>query len=675
MPENIKTKLATLRESLLRHERLYYVENNPEISDAEFDELMRALVDLEKKHPELVTPDSPSQRVGGAAVSSLKGVTHNPFAPMLSLDNTYSFKDLVEFDKRVCKHLGDEPFEYAVERKIDGLGVSLIYEGGVFIQGATRGDGIKGEDVTSNLKTIKSIPARVDAPRGMERFELRGEVYMSRESFEHVNAERELSGKPLYANPRNLAAGSLRQLDTKITASRNLGVFIYSLIVTDKDKRPVAIDMASSHHASMALLARMGFKSPNTKLAKDIDEVKKLIDQFEIERQSLDYDIDGAVIKVDSHRLQEELGATSKFPRWAIAYKYRAMQATTKIIDILAQVGRTGALTPVAILEPVTISGSTVSRATLHNEDEIKRKDIRIGDTAIIEKGGDVIPKVVKIIESKRNGKEKKFKMPNTCPSCGAPVSRPEGEVVVRCASSSCPAQLKEKLRHFTSRTAMDIDHVGPALIDQLLEKGLIKDAADLYYITKDDLLQLERMAEKSAENVIAAIEGSKRRPLGRLLFAIGIRFVGARGAAILARNFSDIDELMKVEKEKIEKIHEIGPRMADSLVRFFAQEPNVLLVEKLKKAGVNVAGEGAPSGLKLAGKQFTLTGTLETMTRFEAKEKIESQGGRVTSTVTKKTDYLVEGAEPGSKAKKARELKVAILDEKKFIEMMEGAR
>ncbi|VAX23943.1 DNA ligase (NAD(+)) [hydrothermal vent metagenome] len=672
MPENIKSKLNFLKAELLRHERLYYDEDNPEISDAEFDRLMRDLINLEKKYPELVTADSPTRRVGGAPVSSLKGVTHNPFAPMLSLDNTYSFDDLVEFDKRVRKRLGDEPFEYSVERKIDGLGVSLIYQEGVFIKGATRGDGVKGEDVTINLKTIKSIPLKVDAPRGMERFELRGEVYMSRDSFEQVNAERELAGEPLYANPRNLAAGSLRQLDAKITASRNLDIFIYTLIVTDKDKKPVAIEMARSHHASMNLLARMGFKSPDTKLAKNIDEVKKFIDQFERERESLNYDIDGVVIKVDSHRLQQELGATSKFPRWAIAYKYPAMQATTKIIDILAQVGRTGALTPVAILEPVTISGSTVSRATLHNEDEIKRKDVRIGDTALIEKGGDVIPKVVKIIENKRSGKEITFRMPDTCPSCGSPAIRPEGEAVARCASSSCPAQLKEKLRHFTSRTAMDIDHVGPALIDQALEKNLIKDAADLYYITRDNLLKLDRMAEKSAENVIAAIDASKQRPLGRLLFAIGIRFVGARGAAILAQNFSDIDELMKTDKEKLEQIHEIGPRMAESLVQFFQQESNIMLIEKLKKAGVNVQGEGGASGKrKLAGKKFALTGTLETMTRSEAKEKIESQGGRVTSTVTKKTDYLVEGADPGSKSDKARELKVAILDEKKFAEMM----
>lgn len=671
MADPLARKLDALRREIRRHERLYYVEDNPEISDAEFDALMRELVELESAHPELASPDSPSARVGGEPASELAPVRHNPNAPMLSLENAYSLEELEKFHERVVKNLGGEPFEYAIDEKIDGLGVSMVYEDGVLVNGATRGDGVTGEDVTANLKTIKSIPLRVDAPDGMERFEVRGEVYLPREAFERINARREEDGQPLFANPRNCAAGSLRLLDSRITASRPLDIFIYSLITTDSNGRPVDNPSARTHSEAIELLHKLGFKTPLGAVRKTIAEVERVIDDYGKKRDSLGFDIDGLVIKVNSYRQQAELGATSKFPRWAIAYKYPAQQATTVVRDIQPQVGRTGAVTPVAILDPVEVSGSTVSRATLHNEDEIRRKDIRIGDTVFIEKGGDVIPKVVKVVESKRSGGEKMYKTPDKCPACGAAVSRPEGEAVARCAGASCPAQLREKLLHFTSRGAMDIDNVGPAVIDQLMERGLVHDYADLYALTHEQVAGLDRMAEKSAANVINAIAASKDRPLDRLIFALGIRYVGARAAQVLAQGFGSLDGLAGAGEEELTAIHEIGPSVAGSVTLFFSQEKNRAVIEKLRAAGVNMASAQAPGGRRLSGKQFVLTGSLDSMTRAEAKEKIESQGGRVTSSVTKKTDYVIVGAEPGSKADKAKELKVATLDERAFIELL----
>ncbi|MGK7344771.1 MAG: NAD-dependent DNA ligase LigA [Candidatus Nitrospinota bacterium M3_3B_026] len=671
MAEDIKSRIEKLREEIRRHERLYYVENNPEISDAEFDQLMRELIGLEEKHPELVTPDSPSRRVGGEPASELSTVLHNPNVPMLSLDNAYSMEELSDFHGRVVKILGHDRFEYTAEPKVDGLGVSLVYENGVFVQGATRGDGIQGEDVTANLRTIRALPLKVEPPKGMERFEARGEVYMTREVFENINEEREREGQPLFANPRNCAAGSLRQLDPKITASRGLDMLIYTLIATGGGGRPVPVPKAGTHHKAMALLAELGFRVSDTRLLKSLDEVRGFIDEFEKKRDALPFDIDGVVVKVDSFRLREELGATTKFPRWAIAYKYPATQVTTKILDITAQVGRTGAVTPVAVLAPVKVSGTTVSRATLHNEDEIKRKDIRIGDTVFIEKGGEVIPKVVKAVETKRTGDERIFQMPGKCPACGSAIFRPEGEVVARCSGSACPAQLRERLKHFTARAAMDIDHVGPALIDQLLQKGLVKDAADLYYLKEEDLIPLERMAEKSARNVIEAIEESKKRPLKNLVFALGIRYVGQRAAAILAGNYGTLEDLMAASSEDLEKIHEIGPRIAESVVVFFSQKANQELIEKLKKTGGSFGRKEKKVSRTLEGKQFVLTGALEGMTRNEAKEKIEQRGGRVTSSVSKKTDYVVVGSDPGSKAEKARELGVKLLEEKEFLKIL----
>lgn len=672
MADNIARKIEKLREEIRRHERLYYVDNNPEISDAEFDRLMRELAALESAHPHLATPDSPTRRVGGEPAKELASAPHNPNAPMLSLGNAYSFGEIEEFHGRVVKNLGSGGFQYTVEPKIDGLGVSLIYEKGLFIRGATRGDGVTGEDVTANLRTIRSIPLKVQHPKGLERFEARGEVFMSREAFERVNAQRETDGLPAFANPRNCAAGSLRQLDPKVTASRSLDMFVYSLVPTGEDGRPVqAVD---SHHAAMNLLQELGFNVSHVTLCSSLDAVKDVIDDFGKRRDTLPFEIDGVVIKVDSHRLQDELGATSKFPRWAVAYKYPAQQATTRILDIQVQVGRTGALTPVAILEPVEISGSTVSRATLHNEDEIRRKDIRIGDYVFVEKGGEVIPKVVKVVESRRTGDEKIFQMPASCPVCGSAVYRAEGEVAARCAGSSCPAQIMERLCHFASRGAMDIEHVGPAIIEQLLVANLASDAGDLYTLTKDDLLKLERMAEKSAGNVIEAIEKSKTQSLDRLIFALGVRYVGARAAKILSQNFDNLRGLMNATTEKLTDIHEIGPRVAESVKLFFGQPANIRLVEKLENAGVNLKGERRVGARPLAGKQFVLTGTLAGMTRNEAKERIETLGGRVTSAVSRKTDYVVEGADAGSKADKARELGVKIVGETEFEELLKDA-
>ncbi|VAX23953.1 DNA ligase (NAD(+)) [hydrothermal vent metagenome] len=695
MADSTTKKLERLRDKIRRHERLYYIEDNPEISDPEFDALMRELVELEKNNPGLVTSDSPSQRVGGAVASELAPVTHNPNAPMLSLDNTYNVEELEKFHKRVVKILGEETFEYTVEQKIDGLGVSLVYEDGIFVQGATRGDGTRGEDVTSNLKTIRSVPLKAPKIAGLERFEVRGEVYLSRKAFEAINARREEEGQPLFANPRNCAAGSLRLLDSSITARRPLNMLAYALIVTSADGRPMSHPKASSQHEAMELLKSLGFNVPYIQLCHSLDDVKKVIADFETQKENLPYEIDGIVIKVNSHRRQRLLGFTSKFPRWAVAYKYSAKQATTVVRDIVAQVGRTGAITPVAILEPVEISGSTVSRATLHNEDEIKRKDIRIGDTVFIEKAGEIIPRVVKVVTTKRSGKERVFLMPRNCPVCGAGIARPaketvtytnkgkiravknkdgspEEEKVARCQNAACPAQARGRLIHFASRNAMDIDHVGPSLVDQLLDKELIHDAADLFTLSINDLIRLEKIKEKSAENIVNAIEESKNRGLERLLFALGIRYVGEKTAKFLAEKYKSIDKIIKEPESELKEVHEIGPRVAESVASFFAQKENIALVEKLKDAGVSTkATMRAAQFRPFAGKVFVLTGTMASMKRKEAESEIEFYGGRTTLSVTTKTDYLVAGAKPGSKLSKAKKYKIKILNEKEFKELL----
>ncbi len=686
----IKDEIDLLRAELIRHEKLYYAEDAPEVSDAEFDRMMRRLVELETERPDLITGDSPSRRVGGVVADHLPSVPHNRHIPMLSLDNAFSPDELRDFHERVVKGIGDGA-PYVTEPKIDGLGVSLVYEKGAFVRGATRGDGVTGEEVTANLTTIRSIPLTVVPPAGMERFEVRGEVYMSRATFLAINEERSAADEPTFANPRNCAAGSLRQLDSSVAAKRKLAFMAYALVATDQAGRPVPIPGVSGHAGAMALLARFGFTTGALTRCDGIEAVIERVATFEREKERLGYDTDGLVIKVDEYRLQTELGATSKFPRWAIAYKYPAQQATTIIRDIVVQVGKSGALTPVALLDPVELSGSTVARATLHNEDEIRRKDIRIGDTVKIEKAGEIIPQVAEVMKEHRTGAETEFVMPTACPVCGAAVDRPEGEVVLRCSGAACPAQTRERIRHFVSRNAMDIDHVGPAVIDQLLATKLIGDVGDLYTLTADRLAGLERLAEKSAANIVAAIAASKERPLSRLLNGLGIRFVGQRGGQVLAAAYGSMDRLIEAattdettdgtqgplftptaDLPRLIDVREVGEKVAASVRLFFAQPVNVTVIEKLRAAGVNFTeGDGATRSTTLAGKTFVLTGTLPTLSRMEAKERIERAGGRVTSSVTKKTDYVVVGDDPGAKAEKAKELDRTIIDEPGLLELL----
>jgi len=666
--DEIRKKVERLREQIHHHDYKYYVENNPEISDYEYDQLMRQLKELEEKYPSLRSPTSPTQRVGGEPVEGFPTVEHH--IPMLSLDNTYSEEEIREFEARLHRELPGEEFEYVVELKIDGVSISLIYENGEFVRGSTRGDGRRGDEITTNLKTIRAIPLKLR--RKVEgRVEVRGEVYMSISGFRRVNKEREEAGESLFANPRNAAAGSLKLLDPKITRKRPLDSFIYNLTES------TSVSIPSTHFESLKLLKEWGFKvNPYIKLCRSIQEVIDWCKVWEKRRQTLDYEVDGMVIKVNSIPQQMRLGSTSKSPRWAIAYKFPAKQATTKIKDIIVQVGRTGALTPVAILEPTPLAGTTISRATLHNEDEIRRKDIRIGDTVILEKGGDVIPQVVKVVESRRTGKERKFSMPKRCPVCGADVIRLEDEAVARCIGSSCPAQLKEKIAHYARRTAMDIEGLGDKLINQLVDKGLVLDVADLYKLDLTTLSSLERMGEKSAQNLLSQIERSKTQPLSRLIFALGIRYVGARGARILSEHFSSMDELSRATQEKLEAIPEIGPRTAQSIVLFFREERNRKLLEKLRRYGVQMGGEkkGKEKG-PLAGKRFVFTGGLERYTREEAKELVESLGARVVSSVSKKVDYVVVGKDPGSKYEKAKNLGVKSLNEEEFRELIERVK
>lgn len=657
----IKKRIEKLNKKIRYHEKKYYVDNNPEITDYEFDQLMSELITLEKAHPDLVSPYSASQRVGGEPVEGFPTVEHR--VPMLSLDNAYSIEEVKEFEKRIKRLLPKESFEYIAELKIDGLGVALIYENGVLTRGATRGDGARGENITSNLKTIKSIPLRIkDSKPSPEYLEVRGEVFLSRNAFLEINKEREKKGESLFANPRNAAAGSLRLLDPKITAKRPLDIFLYSISFIDERLRP------ETQLKSLELLKELGFKVvPHSKKPlKNFEEIFTYYNQMKKEKlEELEYDTDGLVIKVNSFPQQKLLGETSKHPRWAIAYKFPAKQARTKIKDIRVQVGRTGSLTPVAILEPTLLAGSTISKATLHNEDEIKRKDIRIGDTVLIEKGGDVIPKVIKVIETERIGKEKIFEFPKSCPVCNSQVFRPEDEAVSRCINSSCPAQLKERLQHFASRSAMDIDHLGPSIIEQLVEKNYVKDFADLYLLDENTLAGLERMGKKSAQNLKNAIEKSKNAGLQRLLFALGIRYVGERASQILSYNYQSIESLSKASIEHLQEINEIGPKVAESIVLFFNQKRNIEVVKKLEEEGVKLSKESRkPKKRILEGQQFVLTGSLESFTRNEVKKLIEELGGRVTSSVSKNTNYVIAGKDPGSKYQDALRLNIDILDE-----------
>lgn len=664
----IEQTISKLRDEIRRHDELYYLQENPEISDRDYDELFAKLRDLEAKHPELITPDSPTQRVAGHPAEGFPEFIHR--VPMLSLDNSYSIDELRAFDER-CRKLADgKSPEYVAELKIDGLSLSVHYENGGFVRGVTRGDGFRGEDVSSNVRTIRSIPLKLrgKAKQIAPEIEVRGEAYLGRRIFERINAEREDAGEPRFANPRNAASGTIRQLDPSITSRRRLEMFAYDVIAGQRK----AFD---THWAALNWAAAAGFRvNDNRALCQSIDEVIDFCNRMEAKRDDLDYEIDGVVVKVNSTALQEEFGATGKAPRWAVAYKYAARQATTKVNEIIVSVGRTGAVTPVAMLEPVQLGGVTVSRSTLHNEDEIERLGLRIGDYVLIERGGDVIPKVVKVIESKRTGKEKKFRMPAHCPVCGGQISRPEGEAVSRCVAADCPAQLTGRLLHFASRRAMRIEGLGVALAEQLLANKLVKDVADLYSLTVDDVASLERMAKKSASNVLAQVEASKSRELSNLIYALGIRHVGERTAGILAHEFGSLEKLSEASVEELDDVHEIGLTMAQSIHDWFADPGNRQLCERLRAAGVRTETDKrakSNSDERLAGKQFVLTGSLPGMTRDEAKELIESHGGRVMSSVSKKTDYVLAGAEPGSKLDKANQLGVKVIDEQEFKKML----
>jgi DNA ligase (NAD+) len=667
--KSVEKSISGLRDEIRRHDELYYLQENPEISDREYDALLEKLRELESKHPELITSDSPTQRVGGKPAESFPEFMHR--VPMLSLDNSYSIDELRAFDERCRKLAGGESPEYVAELKIDGLSLSVHYEDGSFVRGVTRGDGSRGEEVSSNVRTIRSVPLQLNkkAAAIAREIEVRGEAYFGRRIFERINAEREEAGEPRFANPRNAASGTIRQLDPSITARRRLEMFAYDVFAGQRKA-------FATHWDALNWADAAGFRvNKNRELCKSIDDVIDFCNRMEAKRDDLDYEIDGVVVKVNSTALQEQFGATGKAPRWAVAYKYAARQATTRVNDISVQVGRTGALTPVAMLEPVQLGGVTVSRSTLHNEDEIERLGLLIGDFVLIERGGDVIPKVVKVIESKRTGKEKKFRMPKECPICGGLVSRPEGEAVSRCIAADCPAQLIGRMLHFASRRAMRIEGLGYALAEQLLEKKMVRDVADLYSLKLDDLASLERMAKKSASNVLAQIEESKSRDLWHLIYGLGIRHVGERTAGILARHFGSLDRLGAATVEELDDIHEIGLTMAQSIHDWFADPGNKELCRRLAQGGVRTESIEQPAAestdQRFAGKVFVLTGTLPEMTRDEARSLIEAAGGRVTGLVSKKTDFVLAGADPGSKLDKANELGVPVIDEGEFKKML----
>ncbi|GIX48250.1 MAG: DNA ligase [Candidatus Tectimicrobiota bacterium] len=667
-PASVRQHLEALREAIREHQYKYYVENRPEISDAEYDALFRELLALEAAHPELVTPDSPTQRVGGEPATGFAPVEH--LVPMLSLDNATSAEELREFDARLQRLLPGEPLTYVVEPKVDGLGVALLYERGVLVRGATRGDGRVGEDVTQNLRAIKSVPLRLRGPLAeLARLEVRGEVYMPREAFVALNRQLEEEGQPPFANPRNAAAGSLRLLDPRLSARRPLDIFLYALSYAEP-----ALPY-TCHWDALQGLAAAGFKiNPRRQRCATIEEVIAYCQALEAQRQALEYDADGVVVKVDRFALQQRLGATTHHPRWAIAFKFAAQQAVSRIKAIHISVGRTGALTPTAELEPVAIGGVTVSRASLHNEDEVRRKDVRVGDSVLVERAGDVIPQVVRVLLERRPVGTPPFVMPAHCPACGAAVYRPPGEVVVRCPNAACPAQLRERLLHYGSRRAMDIDGLGAAVVEQLVARGLVRDFADLYALDVPTLCTLERFATKSASNLVAAIARSRERGLARLLYALGIRHVGERVAALLARHYRTLDALMQAAAEELAQLPDIGPVIADSVSQFFAREENRRTLERLRAAGVRMEETAAaPAAGPLAGKVFVLTGTLPHLTRSQAQALITAAGGRVASAVSRKTDYVVAGADPGSKYQEALRLGIPILDEAALQRLLRG--
>jgi DNA ligase (NAD+) len=660
-----------LRDQIRRHERLYYVLSAPEIPDEEYDRLERELREIEAARPELVTPDSPTQRVGERPSEGFSSFTHR--VPMLSLDNTYSEDELREFEERIFRAIGKRELRYTAELKIDGLSLALHYEGGRLVRGVTRGDGVRGDDVTPNVRAIRAVPLALHGGHLPEALEVRGEVYLPRSRFDAINREREARDEEPFANPRNAAAGSMKSLDARVTAERGLDLFLYQVA----HAKGVAL---SGQWETLERLRDWGLRTnPASRLCDGLGEVLAFCEEWRQKRDSLEYDIDGVVVKVDDFALQRELGITSKFPRWAIAYKYPARQAATVVRAIEVQVGRTGRLTPVANLDPVFLAGSTVSRATLHNEEEVARKDVRVGDTVLIEKGGDVIPKVVSVVEAKRPKGTRAWGAPESCPVCGAAARKPEGEADRRCTNSSCPAQLEEGLKHFARRDAMDIEGLGDVLAHELVEKELVKDFADLFHLKLEDLGPL--LAPKSKKNewlaarkLLAAIEGCKARELRRLLFGLGIRFVGERAAKLLARHFRSLRAIAAAPVEEIDAIYEIGPAVAGSVHSWFAQAANRRLVGRLSAAGVRTEEAAAAGSLAFRGMQFVLTGGLPSMTRDEAKTAIEARGGRVTSSVSKKTSVVVVGEDPGSKHDKAQDLGVRCVDEAAFRKLLEEA-
>jgi DNA ligase (NAD+) len=661
-------KIETLRDKIRHHEYRYYALDDPEISDTEFDQLMNELKKLETEHPALITPDSPTQRVGGQPREGVVKVPHS--SPMLSLDNTYNVDDLRDWERRVHELSGRRDIDYVCELKLDGMSLALIYENGKLVRGITRGDGTIGEDVTLNVRTVRSVPLSISKEKlkasGIPAdFEVRGEMLMPIAAFKRMNEEREEKGLSLFANPRNATAGTVRQLDASITAERRLDYFSYALL---KDGRTYF----DRHWKTLDALDTAGFKvNSSRKLAKDFDEVWRFIEQQETRREKLPYEIDGIVVKVDRTALQDELGYTGKAPRWAIAYKYAARSGITQIEDILVQVGRTGKLTPVSALKPVPIGGTTVSRATLHNMDEIERLGVKIGDFVEVERGGDVIPKVTRVVEDKQHPRgHKLFHMPEKCPVCGTHVVRTEGEVDYRCVNANCPAKLRETILHFASRGVMNIEGMGDALVNQLTERGLVKNVADIYKLSKDNLLSLERMGDKSAQNVLDEIEASKKLALERVIYGLGIRMVGERTAQFLAEHFGSMDDLMNASEEELQNVTEVGPRIANSIIEFFREPSNRKLIDRLRASGLTFTGKKKERGTKLAGKTFVLTGTL-TRPRDLVRKTLEDAGGRVAGSVSKKTDYVVAGADAGSKLDKANELGVRVISEKEMEQLL----
>lgn len=658
----IKTRMDELIDQINYHSNKYYNDDAPEISDYEYDNLMKELIKIEEENPQIKRADSPSSRVGGKPLDKFTQITHK--IPMLSLSNAYSDKDLKDFDKRV-RELADDSVEYVVEFKIDGLSVGLTYKNGVFEKGATRGNGVVGEDITENLRTVKTIPLKIN---DTEEVVVRGEVYISKQNFEKINELQEEQGLQLFANPRNLAAGTLRQLDSKLTAKRPLDIFIFNLEYIENTN-------LKSHSESLEYLKNLGFKvSTDYKVCSNIEGVIEHIEYWTENRSKLPFEIDGMVIKVNDLQQREIMGYTAKSPRWAIAYKFPAEQKKTKLIDIIVEVGRTGTMTPTAILEPVRLAGTTVSRATLHNEDYINEKDIKIGDTVLVQKAGDIIPQVVQVVKDDRDGNEIEFKFPDKCPVCSEPTVRLEGEAAVKCINISCPAQIRRGIIHFASRDAMNIEGLGESIVGLLLDNNIIKDIADLYYIKKEDVINLERMGEKSAENLIKAIEKSKQNELYRLINGLGIKYIGVKGAKVLAKNFDSLDEIINADAFQLTNFEEFGDIMANSVVEFFKEEKNMTVINKLKESGVNtesIKNKDESIVNIFEGMKIVLTGTLPTLKRNDAKEMIEARGGKATSSVSKSTTFVLAGEEAGSKLTKANELGVKVIDEAKFLDIL----